>query len=239
MRLDNISVSKILLDCLIVWAKYRSHQCSGVNNMNAFTGQTFQMNQIINLKEVIQFTGLSRATIYNIIDERHKQYDATFPKQAHLTVGRVGWSAWEVNQWIESKLANREEWGSFGSLFFNQKLVLHIQSDYWLCQTVQVRLALKSAHHGYSACFLKYLYLSSNTGYHPVRYTYPFKHPTSFLLVNTFYIFAKFALCWVVLHCLMRWSLQVWGSQGSFANVCLEYIFFLFGGLKHFETPSI
>jgi prophage regulatory protein len=77
--------------------------------MNAFTGQTFQMNQIINLKEVIQFTGLSRATIYNIIDERHKQYDATFPKQVHLTVGRVGWSAWEVNQWIESKLANREE----------------------------------------------------------------------------------------------------------------------------------
>mgnify|MGYP001552549202 FL=1 len=75
--------------------------------MNAFTGQTFQMNQIIKLKEVIQFTGLSRATIYNIMDERHKQYDPTFPKQANLTVGRVGWSAWEINQWIEAKLASR------------------------------------------------------------------------------------------------------------------------------------
>ena len=75
--------------------------------MNAFTGQTFQMNQIINLKEVIQFTGLSRATIYNIMDERHKQYDSTFPKQDNLTVGRVGWSAWEINQWIEAKLASR------------------------------------------------------------------------------------------------------------------------------------
>ena len=75
--------------------------------MHAFTGQTFQMNQIINLKEVIQFTGLSRATIYNIMDERHKQYDPNFSKQAHLTVGRVGSSAWEINQWIESKLANR------------------------------------------------------------------------------------------------------------------------------------
>ena len=32
--------------------------------MNAFTGQTFQMNQIINLKEVMRITGLSRATIY-------------------------------------------------------------------------------------------------------------------------------------------------------------------------------
>ena len=57
--------------------------------MHAFTVQTFQMNQIINLKEVIQFTGLSRATIYNIMDERHKQYDPNSSKQAHLTVGRV------------------------------------------------------------------------------------------------------------------------------------------------------
>lgn len=75
--------------------------------MNAFVGQTFVMNQIINLKEVIQFTGLSRATIYNIMDDRHKQYDPTFPKQVHLTVGRVGWSAWEIHQWIESKLCGR------------------------------------------------------------------------------------------------------------------------------------
>ena len=75
--------------------------------MNAFTGQTFQMNQIINLKEIMRITGLSRATIYNIMDERHKQYDPTFPKQTNLTVGSVGWSAWEINQWIESKLASR------------------------------------------------------------------------------------------------------------------------------------
>lgn len=75
--------------------------------MNAFTGQTFQMNQIISLKDVIRITGLSRATIYNIMDQRHKQYDPTFPKQMNLTVGRVGWSAWEINQWIESKLASR------------------------------------------------------------------------------------------------------------------------------------
>ncbi|MEG2269000.1 MAG: AlpA family transcriptional regulator [Acinetobacter sp.] len=75
--------------------------------MNAFTGQTFTMNQIINLKEVIQVTGLSRATIYNIMNEKHKYYDPTFPKQVNLTVGRVGWSALEINQWIEAKLANR------------------------------------------------------------------------------------------------------------------------------------
>ena len=75
--------------------------------MNAFTGQTFQMNQIISLKEVMQFTGLSRATIYNIRNEKHKHYDPTFPKQTNLTVGRVGWSAWEIHQWIQSKLVSR------------------------------------------------------------------------------------------------------------------------------------
>ncbi|MFM6905162.1 helix-turn-helix transcriptional regulator [Acinetobacter beijerinckii] len=75
--------------------------------MNAFTGQTFQMNQIINLKEVMQITRLSRATIYNITNEKHKHYDPTFPKQINLTVGRVGWSAYEIHQWIESKLASR------------------------------------------------------------------------------------------------------------------------------------
>lgn len=40
--------------------------------MNAFVGQTFQMNQIINLKEVIQFSGLSRTTFYKIMNVRHK-----------------------------------------------------------------------------------------------------------------------------------------------------------------------
>lgn len=75
--------------------------------MNAFTGQTFQIHQVINLKEVMQITGLSRATIYNIRNEKHKHYDPTFPKQAKFTVGRVGWLAWDIHQWIESKLASR------------------------------------------------------------------------------------------------------------------------------------
>ncbi|OTG65360.1 hypothetical protein B9T25_12235 [Acinetobacter sp. ANC 4470] len=39
-----------------------------------------------------------------IMDGHHKQYDPAFPKQTHLTVGRVGWSAWEINH----KLADRK-----------------------------------------------------------------------------------------------------------------------------------
>jgi hypothetical protein len=38
--------------------------------MNAFTGQTFQMNQILNLKDVMQITRLGRATIYNMRDPK-------------------------------------------------------------------------------------------------------------------------------------------------------------------------
>ncbi|MCW3177556.1 AlpA family phage regulatory protein [Acinetobacter baumannii] len=76
--------------------------------MNASSNQTtFSMNKIINLKQVIDFTGLSRATIYNLLDPKSDYYDATFPKQVRLTINRVGWAAFEINQWIDSKLAQR------------------------------------------------------------------------------------------------------------------------------------
>ena len=75
--------------------------------MNAITGQTFVMNQIINIKEVIQFTSISRAKIYEMINVDSKYYDPTFPKPVRLSESRIGWVAWEVNLWIEGKLANR------------------------------------------------------------------------------------------------------------------------------------
>ncbi|TCB72568.1 AlpA family phage regulatory protein [Acinetobacter sp. ANC 4177] len=76
--------------------------------MNAFTGQTFQMNQIINIKEVIEFTSISRAKIYEMINVDSKYYDSTFPKPVRLSESRIGWVAWEVNQWIEAKIQSRE-----------------------------------------------------------------------------------------------------------------------------------
>ncbi|MPW45572.1 helix-turn-helix transcriptional regulator [Acinetobacter guerrae] len=75
--------------------------------MNAFTGQTFQMNQIINLKEVIAFTSISRAKIYEMINETSKYYDPSFPKPIRLSESRIGWSAWEIHQWIEAKMQSR------------------------------------------------------------------------------------------------------------------------------------
>lgn len=75
--------------------------------MNAFVGQTFQMNQIINIKDVIQFTSISRAKIYEMINEKSKYFDPTFPQPIRLSESRIGWSAWEINQWIEDKLDSR------------------------------------------------------------------------------------------------------------------------------------
>lgn len=75
--------------------------------MNAFTSQTFQMNQIINIKDVIEFTSVSRAKIYEMINVNSKYYDPTFPRPIRLSESRIGWSAWEIHQWIEDKLVSR------------------------------------------------------------------------------------------------------------------------------------
>ena len=75
--------------------------------MNAFTGQTFQMNQIINIKDVIEFTSISRAKIYEMINVNSKYYDSTFPKPVRLSESRIGWVALEVHQWIECKIQSR------------------------------------------------------------------------------------------------------------------------------------
>ncbi|MDH0656763.1 AlpA family phage regulatory protein [Acinetobacter johnsonii] len=75
--------------------------------MNAFIGQTFVMNQIINLKEVIQFTSISRAKIYEMINVESKYYDPSFPKPIRLSESRIGWVALEVHQWIEAKIQSR------------------------------------------------------------------------------------------------------------------------------------
>lgn len=75
--------------------------------MNAFTGQTFQMNQIINISEVIEFTSISRAKIYEMLKVDSKYYDPTFPKPVRLSESRIGWVALEVHQWLETKIQNR------------------------------------------------------------------------------------------------------------------------------------
>lgn len=38
--------------------------------MNAFVGQTFQVNQLINLKQVVELIGVCRSTIFEMINEK-------------------------------------------------------------------------------------------------------------------------------------------------------------------------
>ncbi|WP_336916731.1 helix-turn-helix transcriptional regulator [Acinetobacter modestus] len=75
--------------------------------MNALTGQIFQMNQILNFKDVMQIIRLGRATIYNMLDPKNFSYDSTLPKQIKLSSNRVGWPALKINIWIESQIAQR------------------------------------------------------------------------------------------------------------------------------------
>ena len=63
--------------------------------------------QLLNIKEVGNYTNLSRSTIYEMIDESSKRYDPTFPKKVQLTQVRVVWVASEIAEWIDSKIAQR------------------------------------------------------------------------------------------------------------------------------------
>ncbi|NWK53855.1 AlpA family phage regulatory protein [Acinetobacter sp. SwsAc5] len=75
--------------------------------MSTFVGQTFQMNQLISIKQVMEIVGVGRSTIYEMIDKNSPYYDPTFPKKVKITQNRIDWSAYEIHQWIENKLANR------------------------------------------------------------------------------------------------------------------------------------
>mgnify|MGYP002651534151 CR=1 FL=1 len=75
--------------------------------MNAFVGQTFQMNQLISIKQVMEFVGVGRSTIYEMMDENSPYYDPSFPKKVVISQKRIGWLAIEIHQWIEDKANNR------------------------------------------------------------------------------------------------------------------------------------
>ena len=76
--------------------------------MDLLMAQSFQMNQIITVKDVMKFTSISRSKIYELINKDSKYYDPTFPQPIRLSESRVGWSAWEIHQWIKAKMGERE-----------------------------------------------------------------------------------------------------------------------------------
>lgn len=59
--------------------------------------------RFIKLKEVINITGLSRSTVYKFIT------DNKFPKSVSLGDRAVAWVEDEVTDWMEARLAEREQ----------------------------------------------------------------------------------------------------------------------------------
>ena len=62
---------------------------------------------ILRLKVVMRRTGLSRSTLYSLMNPKSKYYDPSFPKRIYLTGrigGAIGFIESEVSQWIESRI---------------------------------------------------------------------------------------------------------------------------------------
>nr|WP_317200394.1 AlpA family phage regulatory protein [uncultured Psychrobacter sp.] len=81
-----------------------------MENSNATQPVIEQCNhipQLLSIKDVIHYTGLSRSTIYEMINESSDRYDPTFPKKVQVTQSRVVWVASEIAEWINSKIEAR------------------------------------------------------------------------------------------------------------------------------------
>ena len=63
--------------------------------------------QLLSIKDVGHYTGLSRSTIYEMINKKSDRYDPTFPKKVQLTQVRVVWVASEIAEWINEKIEAR------------------------------------------------------------------------------------------------------------------------------------
>lgn len=78
-----------------------------LNTTQPVIKQCNHIPQLLSIKDVGHYTGLSRSTIYELINEDSDRYDPTFPKKVQLTQVRVVWVASEIAEWIEAKIAER------------------------------------------------------------------------------------------------------------------------------------
>ena len=83
-----------------------------MNNLNVIQPAIEQCNhipQLLSIKDVGSYTGISRSTIYELINENSDRYDPTFPKRLQLTQVRVMWVANEIAEWINTKIEARTD----------------------------------------------------------------------------------------------------------------------------------
>ena len=86
---------------------YKEKIMENLNTTQPVIEQCNHIPQLLSIKDVGSYTGLSRSTIYEMIDKSSKRYDPTFPKKVQLTQVRVVWVASEIAEWINTKMAER------------------------------------------------------------------------------------------------------------------------------------
>lgn len=78
-----------------------------LNTAKLLIEQCSYIPQLLSIKAVGSYTGLSRSTIYEMINENSDRYDPTFPRKVQLTQVRVVWVASEIAEWINNKMDAR------------------------------------------------------------------------------------------------------------------------------------
>ena len=78
-----------------------------INSSLPVIEQCNHIPQLLSIKDVGHYTGLSRSTIYEMISENSDRYDPTFPRKVQLTQVRVVWVASEIAEWIRNKIDSR------------------------------------------------------------------------------------------------------------------------------------
>ncbi|WP_431022068.1 AlpA family transcriptional regulator [Erwinia rhapontici] len=74
---------------------------SSVPAVPPVTGGQFPRDRFMRLPEVISTCGLSRSTIYDLITREQ------FPSQISLGGKNVAWLASEIDEWMQSRIAQR------------------------------------------------------------------------------------------------------------------------------------
>jgi prophage regulatory protein len=64
---------------------------------------TSRCDALLRLKQLKASIGLSRSTIYAMMDEESCQYDPDFPRQIKLGKSSVAWRESEVAEWLASR----------------------------------------------------------------------------------------------------------------------------------------
>ena len=86
---------------------YKEQIMESLNATQPVVEQCNHIPQLLSIKDVGHYTGLSRSTIYEMVNEKSDRYDPTFPKKVQLTQVRVVWVASEIAEWINSKIDER------------------------------------------------------------------------------------------------------------------------------------